>query len=476
MTSVQALQASVGAPRPVEPVSRSRSSNDGETSFGQALASVSGEVESETSAPTAVIEEPGTDAGEPERDGVESAVDSEADATDSTSASTEPADTQGVDLENSEVVDPATVFVAPQRPTSATTNVESTEPVPADPDASEKPRVESRREPAPVPTPRPEGDPGGVDRVGVGVQIDSEASARAEVADVPEPRRTSAGESRGEQSEAPEQVTNTKFAATSGGGEESPARDRRDESRAQELPKPDRTAQPERVETARVSASSVEQASTSAPPAAASSGSAPTIEVTVQAPSLETPAARTGSSSLASALQAHRGSDQQAASPVVDHAARGIAAVLAQKGGSLTMKLNPPALGELRIEMNLSKQSVEVRLEAGTAAARDLLSLGLPALRESLQSKGLSVERLSVQASAHAAPSAPGANASGNSLADQGGTNAERSDGRAQERTHDGSDDRPRDGSGGAAGNGRGHAERAEASSRSFGMRLDALI
>lgn len=483
MSSVQALQASAGGPRSVEPITRTRSSTEGRGAFDRALATQGESLDSESpegslgsgevtttdadaaESPAQETDEDAPREREPERDARDDA-DVDDTSIDNESA---PLDIETIDLEASQVEDPATVFVAPQRAQPATTTVEAPPPGSSEPTQAQKRRIEAYREPAPIPTPRPQVD--GADAEGV-LPRELRGADRGERTEPAEPRRLAESGSRATTQDAGVHAGDQTADRTDDGGDAPPDRQRDDRPGAQELPRPERAAPVERAESARVSVATVDPVV----PSTASSTQAPSVEVSVQAPTLATSSARVESASLASALQPQRAPDQQPPSPVVDHAARGISTVLAQKGGSLTMKLNPPALGELRIEMNLSQQTVDVRLEATTPAARELLTLGLPALRESLQSKGLSVERLSVQASTHAAASTPNSNTSGASLADQGGANAERSDGGAQERADDGSDDRPRDGSGGAAGNGRGHAERAEVSSRSFSMKLDALV
>lgn len=75
-------------------------------------------------------------------------------------------------------------------------------------------------------------------------------------------------------------------------------------------------------------------------------------------------------------------------------AMRGLAGVLRQKGGTVTMRLAPEELGELRVRMKLDGSRVEARIEAGSDRARELLGGELPALRAALESQGLVVQRL----------------------------------------------------------------------------------
>lgn len=77
--------------------------------------------------------------------------------------------------------------------------------------------------------------------------------------------------------------------------------------------------------------------------------------------------------------------------------ARGLAAALQQRGGSVTLRLHPETLGQLRVQMELAGGTVSVRLAVGSAQARDLLDSTLANLRSSLEAKGLSVEKVDVR-------------------------------------------------------------------------------
>lgn len=118
-------------------------------------------------------------------------------------------------------------------------------------------------------------------------------------------------------------------------------------------------------------------------------------------------ATATATSARPSASGAGAAQGDDAASAV----SRGLSAAVLQKGGSLTIRLTPESLGQVRIDMQLERGSVAVRLEAATAAAHELLDSTLTMLRSSLESKGLSVERLSVHLApgASAAPAPSGA-------------------------------------------------------------------
>jgi flagellar hook-length control protein FliK len=79
---------------------------------------------------------------------------------------------------------------------------------------------------------------------------------------------------------------------------------------------------------------------------------------------------------------------------------RGLTAMLNQRGGVMTMRLDPPSLGQLRVQMTVARGVVTAQFQPATLEAQALLERSLATLRISLESQGLTVERLTV----HAAP------------------------------------------------------------------------
>ena len=88
--------------------------------------------------------------------------------------------------------------------------------------------------------------------------------------------------------------------------------------------------------------------------------------------------------------------------------------------GRVRVRLSPPELGSLRIEMAIQNGVMTARLEAETPAARNLLLDNLPALRERLAQQDIRVERFEVDVRRD--PDQPSG---------QGGSQAEREDRRA---------------------------------------------
>ncbi len=93
----------------------------------------------------------------------------------------------------------------------------------------------------------------------------------------------------------------------------------------------------------------------------------------------------------AAEMLAGRGADVEAA------ASRGLMAAVQQKGGAVTVRLEPETLGSMRIRMELTGGVVRATFEVTTLEARDLLGSRLDSLRSALEAKGLGVERLQVQ-------------------------------------------------------------------------------
>lgn len=76
---------------------------------------------------------------------------------------------------------------------------------------------------------------------------------------------------------------------------------------------------------------------------------------------------------------------------------RGMQGALNQQGGSVTLRMTPPELGTVRIELALMQGVVSARFHAETESVRQLLTEQLAQLRSGLERQGLNVERLTVQ-------------------------------------------------------------------------------
>lgn len=95
--------------------------------------------------------------------------------------------------------------------------------------------------------------------------------------------------------------------------------------------------------------------------------------------------------------------------PNVARVARGLQNAIAQRGGSVTLRLQPPELGLVRIELAVANGAASVRFQADDESVRSLLSHQMSSLRHALERHGLSVERMDVQqAPASASPDRQG--------------------------------------------------------------------
>ena len=140
--------------------------------------------------------------------------------------------------------------------------------------------------------------------------------------------------------------------------------------------------------------------------ASISSATAPTAHAAESAlPPSNQPASHTAGSSAASQLtetQTTRESEQGALNNA--RLARGLSNAVKQGGGTVTLRLTPPEIGTVRIQMQLTGTALSASMHTETASAHQLLTQQLGQLRASLESQGLSVERLQVQPMQQAQP------------------------------------------------------------------------
>lgn len=70
-----------------------------------------------------------------------------------------------------------------------------------------------------------------------------------------------------------------------------------------------------------------------------------------------------------------------------------------ERDGEIRLRLSPPELGALRVEVNMSEHGLAARVEVETNDARTILLENLPALRERLAEQGLRLEKFDVELS-----------------------------------------------------------------------------
>lgn len=82
---------------------------------------------------------------------------------------------------------------------------------------------------------------------------------------------------------------------------------------------------------------------------------------------------------------------------VMQRALNGVRSAISQKGGTVHLRLSPPELGSLRIQVRMANGLVQATFTASSSTAGNLLTEHMQTLRHALQSHGLTVENLNVQ-------------------------------------------------------------------------------
>lgn len=113
---------------------------------------------------------------------------------------------------------------------------------------------------------------------------------------------------------------------------------------------------------------------------------------------------RTANTSKAGVLRQAASRDQ---SGVLRQVQQGLAKLLKAEGGSTTLRLNPKSLGEVTVHLQVQHGKAEARLTPTNDVARSLLQSGLKELKAALETRGLRVERLTVDPVPHKASAEP---------------------------------------------------------------------
>lgn len=77
--------------------------------------------------------------------------------------------------------------------------------------------------------------------------------------------------------------------------------------------------------------------------------------------------------------------------------ARGLQSAVNQRGGAITLRLTPPDIGTVRVQMQITASRVTVQFHAETSQGQALLNSNLAQLRTTLEGQGLQVDRIGVQ-------------------------------------------------------------------------------
>ena len=82
---------------------------------------------------------------------------------------------------------------------------------------------------------------------------------------------------------------------------------------------------------------------------------------------------------------------------VLQQTTRGMAQILKNDGGSLTLRLTPEALGEIRVKIDLHQGVASARFDTTNPEAARALEAGLPQLKAALESRGVRVDQIEIQ-------------------------------------------------------------------------------
>jgi len=157
---------------------------------------------------------------------------------------------------------------------------------------------------------------------------------------------------------------------------------------------------------------------------------APAVQ-TEPAPSARTQSAQDPQPASAGRVQSRPGAEQMDRVRFVQRVARAFEA-LGDHGGSIRLRLHPPELGSLRLELTVRDGVMRARMEADSPAARNALLDNLPALRERLAEQQIKVEQFEVDLREHSS------GGWGQQPAHQPRTETHQAEGRAQNRRRTG--------------------------------------
>jgi flagellar hook-length control protein FliK len=79
-----------------------------------------------------------------------------------------------------------------------------------------------------------------------------------------------------------------------------------------------------------------------------------------------------------------------------EHLIKSIRLNVGAKSSSATIRLNPPELGRMRIDLRMAEQSLQVKVEVATPRARELITARANELVTALREHGIQVERFEV--------------------------------------------------------------------------------
>lgn len=126
---------------------------------------------------------------------------------------------------------------------------------------------------------------------------------------------------------------------------------------------------------------------------------APGASLHTESPRMSSPALRAMLTPTSAAAEPQDGMDAQAL--------RGLTAAIRQGGGSVTLRLQPESLGDLRVRVDFGEGRVGATFQVESEQARQLLEQSLSHLRSALEARGLEVGRLDVRVAERPTDAAP---------------------------------------------------------------------
>ena len=98
--------------------------------------------------------------------------------------------------------------------------------------------------------------------------------------------------------------------------------------------------------------------------------------------------------------------DQAGRARFVERVARAFQS-MRNRGGTVRLRLSPPELGAVRLEISLHRGAMSARVEADNPTARNLLLDNLPALRDRLAQQDIKIEQFNVELTDHSSSGLP---------------------------------------------------------------------
>ncbi|MBY0113917.1 MAG: flagellar hook-length control protein FliK [Phycisphaerales bacterium] len=122
----------------------------------------------------------------------------------------------------------------------------------------------------------------------------------------------------------------------------------------------------------------------------------PRIDPPIQTPRGRAPEVPVNVKLTARPSNDNSGVSQTDADAAATQISRGLTAALRNKGGQLTLWMNPESLGKLRVQLSIEGGTIAARFEATSEATKQLLTQNVDSLRSALEARGLKASNIEV--------------------------------------------------------------------------------